>query len=119
MIAERKFVEVNTIKNNSKTIKVEIPESLSILENPKEIAPKGFGTLRIMTPKDGDYRVVWDSNSFKQIRDVKETFDKLVSEGLIPYKVDISGKKTSEIMTEFDVYAEEIIFCPIGMVTGG
>jgi hypothetical protein len=119
MIAERKIVEVNTIKNSSKTIKIEIPESLSVLENPKEIAPKGFGTLRIITPKDGDYRVVWNNNSFEQIKDAKETFDKLVSEGLIPYKVDVGGKKTSEIMTEFDAYAEEIIFCPIGIVTGG
>jgi len=101
------------------TMTLEIPESLTILDNPSDVPAKGCGAIRVMTPKDGDKRVVWDSRDFAQISDAKGMFDKLVLEGLVPYRVGVGGKSSSEVMTEFDSHAEEIIFLPIAMVTGG
>lgn len=98
---------------------IEIPESLAILDDPKALPNKGHGVMRIMTPKDGDKRVVWDSNSADEIWDAKAFFDKLIQEGLVPYRVGTNGKATSEVMDEFDPYAEEVVFLPVAMVTGG
>jgi len=117
-VAER-TIEITLVGRTNVGIKVEIPESLQIMDDPAANPPKGFGAMRVMTPKDGDKRVVWDSGSFAQIRDAKETFDKLVAEGLVPHRVGLGGKQSSEIMTEFDPHAEEIIFIPVALVTGG
>ena len=99
--------------------KLMIPECLGIIDNPAEKPPEGFGCFRIMTPKDGDKRVVWDSRDFAQINEAKGMFDKLVVQGLVPYCVGVNGRASSEVMSEFDPYAEEIIFLPIAMVAGG
>ena len=98
---------------------MEIPESLTILDNPADKPDFGFGAIRVMTPKDGDKRIVWDSRVFAQIQDAKEMFDKLVLQGLVPYLVGLAGKASSEVMSEFDPHAEEIIFLPIVLVQGG
>lgn len=98
---------------------IEIPASLQVLENPADRPATGHCVMRVLTPKDGDKRVVWDSNSFAQISDAKEMFDKLVLEGLVPYRAGVNGQATSEIMAEFDPHAEEIIFLPISLMTGG
>ena len=46
-------------------------------------------------------------------------FNELIAKGLVPYKVQLNGDPSSEIMTEFNPNSEEIIFLPIKMVTGG
>jgi hypothetical protein len=112
-------IEATLFKGGRATTNIRIPDCLGILENPADKAPQWFGTFRIMTPKDGDKRVVWDSRDFTQIREAKEMFDQLVAQGLIPYRVGINGQRTSEVMVEFDPYAEEIIFLPMAMVAGG
>ncbi len=118
MTATQDFVEVTGIKGSSVTSKIPIPENLRVLpdgENPQ----RGFGVIRVMTPKDGDKRVVWDSNDYAQINDAKVMFDELVSQGLVPYKVGTDGRATSQVMDRFDPAAEEVIFVPVAMVTGG
>jgi hypothetical protein len=99
--------------------KLKIPDSLGIMDDPAQTAPEGFGCFRIMTPKDGDKRVVWDSRDFAQISEAKAMFDELVVQGLVPYCVGVNGRASSEVMAEFDPYAEEIIFLPVAMVVGG
>lgn len=99
--------------------KFKIPDNLGIIDNPSQKAPKGFGCFRIMTPQDGDKRVVWDSHDFAQISEAKTMFDELVVQGLVPYCVGLNGRASSEVMAEFDPYAEEIIFLPVSMVAGG
>lgn len=101
------------------TIDLPIPEGLTILEDPKETAPKHHGCIRVPTPKDGDKRIIWDNRSYEQICQAKDTFDRLVQEGLIPYRVGTGGKATSEIMVEFDPHAEEIVLIPIQLAVGG
>jgi hypothetical protein len=107
----------NKPSNVSKTIK--IPDNLGIMDSPSQKAPEGFGCFRIMTPQDGDKRVVWDSRDFAQITEAKSMFDELVIQGLVPYCVGVNGRASSEVMVEFDPYAEEIIFLPVAMVVGG
>jgi len=95
-----------------------IPDSLSVLEDHQELE-KGQHLFRIINQKDGDKRVVWNAMSMQEIQEAKEMFDKLVEEGMIPYNVDVKGKKTPEVMSEFDASAEEIIFAPIPALVGG
>jgi hypothetical protein len=84
-----------------------------------EQRPQGHIGFRILHQKYGDKRIVWDNRSLDQIDEAKELFDKFVKEGLVPYRVNIKGKKTTEPMTKFDPAAEEIVFAPIQMLTGG
>jgi len=97
---------------------IDVPDTLRFLED-GETVPPGHCIMRIVNQKDGDKRVVWDSRDMRQIADAKETFDKLVAEGLVPYRVDPQGRKTPEVMSEFDATAEEIIFSPIHALAGG
>lgn len=99
--------------------KIAIPDNLQILEKPEEVPLDNFGVFRIMTPKDGDKRVVWDRRDFAQILEAKSMFDACVVQGLVPYRVGLNGKASADVMSEFDPHAEEIIFLPIAMVTGG
>jgi len=82
-------------------------------------APAGCGCFRVMTEKEGDKRYSWDRHDFAQIQEAKAFFDKCVAEGLVPHRVGVDGRASAEIMTEFDPLAEEIIFVPVAMVTGG
>jgi hypothetical protein len=87
--------------------------------NSGETRKKGQGVFRILNQEDGDKRVVWNSHNLGEISEAKRIFDKLVEEGLVPYKVDTSGKQTTTVMDEFDPSAEEIIFAPVAQVVGG
>lgn len=122
MIAERE-IDIALLRVGNKAGNVstpfKIPDNLGILDEPTAKPPQGFGCFRIMTPKDGDKRVVWDSRDFAQISEAKKMFDDLVVQGLVPYCVGTNGRATSEVMVEFDPYAEEIIFLPVAMVAGG
>lgn len=121
-VAERE-IDVALLRMGKKpgnlSAKVSVPESLGIISDPTQKTPQGFGCFRIMTPKDGDKRVVWDSRDFAQISEAKAMFDELVVQGLVPYRVGVNGRASSEVMVEFDPYAEEIIFLPVAMVAGG
>lgn len=121
-VADREIdIAMLRVGNNPSNLstKLKIPDSLGIMDDPAQTAPKGFGCFRIMTPKDGDKRVVWDSRDFAQISEAKAMFDELVVQGLVPYCVGVNGRASSEVMAEFDPYAEEIIFLPVAMVVGG
>lgn len=116
-------IDVSLLRSGNKpsnlSVKIKIPENLQVLDNPEEKPSAGFGAFRIMTPKDGDKRVVWDKRDFAQIIEAKAMFDECVVQGLVPYRVGINGQATAEVMAEFDPHAEEIIFLPIAMVMGG
>jgi len=118
---EMEFIEISLIRAGSKSgkiqVKLSIPDSLKIFNGNN--AEQGFGCFRFMTPKDGDKRIVWDSRNLIQINEAKAMFDEAVIQGLVPYLVGTNGRASSEIMPEFDPYAEEIIFLPIDMVAGG
>lgn len=117
-VSERAIVTRVTAGGNLDVV-VEVPESLEILSDPKARVKAGLGCMRIMTVADGDKRVVWDKNRSQEIRDAKLTFNKLVEQGLVPYRVGPGGKASPTVMAEFDAEAEEILFLPIKQVVGG
>jgi hypothetical protein len=116
-VADR-TIEAQVFKGGQAATQIVVPDSLRILED-HENPPEGFGVFRVMTPKDGDKRVVWDCRDMDQIEDAKAMFDQLIQEGLVPYKVGTDGRATSEVMDEFDPHAEEVIFLPVQLVVGG
>ena len=114
-------IEIYPIKGSNVSVKIPIPDGLGVGTGIpwSTIEGKLYGVMRVMTPKDGDKRITWNNQDFAQIRQAKETFDRLVLEGLVPYRVGIGGRATSEVMPEFDPYAQEIVFLPISLVMGG
>lgn len=116
---ELRKVLVRPLKNGNVKVQIDVPDSLGELEEPKEVAPATCGTFRIMTEDDGDKRYTWDRRDYTQIREAKDFFDKCVAEGLVPYRVGVGGKPSSEVMTEFDPYAEEVVFMPVAAAVGG
>ena len=113
---ETPVIRVGNVPGNA-TVEIEVPECLSITEDPTP--PKGCGVLKILTKDDGDKRVVWDSAVMQEIHAAKAMFDRLVQEGLVPYLVGNGGKATDQVMQKFDPTAEEILFLPVQMVAGG
>ncbi|MCK9459560.1 MAG: hypothetical protein M0R80_07970 [Proteobacteria bacterium] len=110
-------VDVPVIQGSNLKAQIEIPETLQVVQDAKP--PRGYGMFRILNSKDGDKRVVWNSDVLAEIRDAKKMFDDLVASGLVPYKVGDRGQRTPEIMKQFDPTAEEIIFAPIHLARGG
>jgi hypothetical protein len=110
-------IEITPVKNSNIKETINIPKSLHRLKD-NECA-NGRHVFRILTPKDGDVRVVWDARDLGQIQDAKVMFDDCIAKGLVPYRVGVDGKATSDVMDEFDPNSEEIIFLPIGQVAGG
>jgi hypothetical protein len=114
----QEFIEVTPLKGSRLKEQVGVPEALTVLKDGQK--PSKFQHMfRIMTPKDGDKRVVWDSRDLAQIEEAKAMFDECVLKGLVPYRVGLDGRATSEVMDEFDPDAEEVIFLPIAAAVGG
>jgi hypothetical protein len=111
-VLEAKVIEFGSLK-----AKIEIPDDLRVVGD--EPVPEGCGMFRIMTAKDGDKRVVWNSTSLTEISAARRMFMDCVREGLVPYRVGTDGKATTKIMDEFDPAAEEVIFLPVRLVRGG
>ncbi len=97
---------------------IEIPDSLRVLVSGETRRP-GQGMFRILSQIDGDKRVVWNAGSLLEIRDAKQTFDELIEQGLVAYRVNFDGQRSTEVMTEFEATAEEIIFVPVAQLVGG
>jgi len=104
------FVDVPVFQGCTVTVQVAIPKPLRVLDG--AVPPPKHGIFHIMNPKDGDKRIVWNSDSLAEIRAAKEMFDDLVRQGSQPYHVGTGGKATSRKMDEFDPMAEQVIFLP-------
>ncbi len=92
------------------------PDSVNQVPNNRN---SDFGSFRIMSPKDGDKRVVWCRRVIAQIQAAKKMFVDLIAQGMVPYEVGVDGQATSKEMKEFDPLAEEVIFLPIRAISGG
>jgi hypothetical protein len=117
--ADDRVIEFNPVKGSELKGSITVSEKLQILKD-KEQPKAGWRCFRVLTPKDGDKRVTWDSADLDQINEAKLLFDQLIQEGLVPYRVGVNGNATSEVMDEFDPDAEEVIFIAVAAaVTGG
>lgn len=94
------------------------PTELRCLEDGEKLAD-GCNMFRILDTQHGDKRVVWNRRNLPEIRSAKKMFDELVTEGLVPYRVDVGGVRTNSVMQEFDATAEEVLFAPVQLAIGG
>jgi len=111
-------VEVTTVQGSRLTDQIEVPSELKELTDLAQLPPN-HRMFRILTRTDGDKRFTWDSMVLDEIRAAKKFFDDMVGKGMVPFRVDAKGKKTTEAMREFDPTAEEVIFAPIAAMVGG
>lgn len=102
----------NEGKSSKVTRKVNIPDSLNILENDDDIVPNGCGIFSILTEDDGDKRVVWNTMNIPEINDAKKMFDSLVKQGMTAFLVGKNGQQSSKEMKKFDPHVGEIVFAP-------
>lgn len=110
-------IDIPIVENTKLYKTIDVSPKLKVLERGESKGAKSM--FRILSQKDGDTRIVWDSNSFDEIVEAKEIFDELVASGLVPYRVDIHGRRTPMVMDQFDPNAEEVLFAPIAMAMGG
>lgn len=113
-------IEVPLVSNSNIKKNIAVPKSFKIQRGKYKPADGSWmRCFRFLTAEDGDKRVVWDCRDIGQIEEAKIMFDECVAKGLVPYRVGTDGKATPEVMDEFDPNSEEVIFLPIGQVTGG
>lgn len=111
---------------------IPLPSTLRVLGEGEKI-PAGCDVLRLLHQDHGDIRIVWDSGDLRQIQDAKNTFNRLIEEGMVPYLVDPETGQVTVITDEFDPWAEEIVMkddhrprprreviaAPLSMLAGG
>lgn len=74
-----------------------------------------MGRLSILDPKQGDIKLIWDSENKDEVELVKKQFKEAKKKGFSPFAVK-NGQKGKRI-EEFDPEAEKIIMVP--PVAGG
>lgn len=69
-----------------------------------------------ITDGTGDTRIMWDPRDKDEVKTAKAAFDDARARGMLAYKVDDNGKKTGEVIREFDKKAGKIIMIrqPVG-----
>lgn len=67
--------------------------------------------MAVMTPADGDLKVIWDSDKLAEVEHARKTFNEFRGKGYLAYQVNKAGDK-GEVIKEFDSSAEKIILAP-------
>lgn len=119
MTVANRTIDLTMFNGSNVSEPYEVPETFDILSDGETVDYKSKGIFRVMTPQDGDKRIVWDRLNLPDITAAKNLFIDLIKQGLTPYRVGLDGKQTSEIMEEFDPSAEEVIFLPRAAIVGG
>lgn len=95
-----------------------LPDSIVLLEHGQEPDSENC-MFRILSPKSGDDRLTWDKRDFGAMQDARQTFIELVKKGFKPFRVGGDGKRSNEVMQEFDPSAQQVVFVPMAPVAGG
>lgn len=112
-------ISIPLFEGSNITEEVETSLTVATDENIKEFEDNpNFGIFRILDPKKGDERLVWNRMNTGDIREAESRFKEFMSKGLTPFRVDPGGGK-GDRMTSFDPLAEEVLFLPEKMVVGG
>ena|SRR5579859_3247221 len=87
-----------------------------VLEAPAGLAevdtlevPPGHGLMSMMSPRHGDLRLMWDKSNRGEVRAARETFDRMIKEGHVAYRVTGKDGAQGEVMRRFDPEAERIV----------
>jgi hypothetical protein len=73
------------------------------------------GEMRIMG-KEGDLKVIWDSEKTDEVKAARRQFEELTGKNYIAFSVKKDGEKNEKI-SKFDPELEKMILVP--MVKGG
>ncbi len=85
-----------------------VPDDLQIVEMGHDLEEGQF-LIRVIDPKAGDKRIVWNPFVIPEINAAKKMFLEMIQEGMRPYVVGPDGRKKEEIMIEFDPSAGQVI----------
>lgn len=85
--------------------------AFGILEEAQKTLAPGQHVLCAMSPKDGDVKVVWNSDNEDEVATARKTFDDLKAKRFAAFRVDKKGGKATQMST-FDPDAEAIIMAP-------
>jgi hypothetical protein len=69
------------------------------------------GEMAVMTPADGDLRIIWDSDKPAEVEHARKTFDEFKSKGYLAYSVSKGGER-GEVLNKFNPEAEKLILAP-------
>ncbi len=120
-------LEIPALEGSSLTSKIEVGNSLSIVDADTlastEFIPRRC-VWRILTPKDGDRRIVWNPESFTEINEARDMFRQLIAAGMVPYVCDAKGQPTGEVMDVFDpgsgeISFQDVLWAPKKLAVGG
>jgi hypothetical protein len=67
--------------------------------------------MAVMTPADGDLKIIWDSDKPEEVAHARKSFDEFKGKGYLAYKVSKDGAK-GEVMKSFEADAEKVILAP-------
>jgi hypothetical protein len=116
--AEARTIQLTIMTGTKLKESFEVPDGLHIMEDGENVPDDHF-VFRILCQEKGDERLTWDSRSLRELQAAKQMFVDLIKSGLKPFRVGVNGKATSEVMDQFDPHAEEVIFLPQALITGG
>ena len=92
-------------------VDIPVPPSLREMSDGEQVdAAKGEFVFCILTPRDGDKRIIWNRFRLVEINDARKMFDDLVAQGMTPHRVGRDGEPTAEAVTSFDPLMEEVSF---------
>jgi hypothetical protein len=123
---QERVLTINPLNGSVREMERDIPiPDGFLLMDPREPLPDGFTGFEVLTARDGGRRVAWSRMNFDQIHEAKRLFDKLVSEGMVPYYIDPkTGQASGRVMDKFDpaegaVMFENVVFAPTALARGG
>lgn len=70
-----------------------------------------MGTIRIMS-MEGDTPLAWDINDNKSVEEAKKVFFDHIKKGYKAFRVNAKGEKGGWGITEFPLFAQEVILVP-------
>jgi hypothetical protein len=92
-------------------VDVPVPDGLRVLGDGQTHDPeRGEFVFCILTPRDGDKRILWNRRSIAEVNDARKMFDDLVAQGMTPHRVGTNGEPAADVLTSFDPILEEISF---------
>ena len=69
------------------------------------------GELSVLN-REGDTKIIWDSNNDDEVEAARKTFDGLKKKGFMAYKAIGKDGRKGDIIKDFDPEAERIIMVP-------
>lgn len=71
-----------------------------------------MGTMRVMSPVDGDKVLSWDPDDPKSVEKAQKKFEKHIADGNKAYKVTNKPQRSGQPVKTFNADAEEYLLAP-------